>query len=144
MSLILNFLTEISIIEGHPQTLPQIKIYDDEATSCLNVTAIICPNNLRLIIICRLGTRHSVRSSVYVKCAFAGAKIFLVEIVGDRIFMNSRHKMPANVLPVSYLRNVQPLAVIPIKATSSCGSLVPVFNQRMNSVGSNWQEFLKL
>jgi hypothetical protein len=27
-----------------------------EAASCLNVTAFICPNNLRLIIICRLGT----------------------------------------------------------------------------------------
>jgi hypothetical protein len=56
MSLILNFLTEISIIEGNPQTLPQIRIDDVEAESCLNVTAIICPNNLRLIIICRLGT----------------------------------------------------------------------------------------
>jgi hypothetical protein len=57
LSLILNFLTEIYIIEGNPQTLPQIKIDDVEVTSCLNVTAIICPNNLRLIIICRLGTR---------------------------------------------------------------------------------------
>jgi hypothetical protein len=56
MSLILNFLTEISIIEGNPQALPQIRIDDVEATGCLNVTAIICPNNLRLIIICRLGT----------------------------------------------------------------------------------------
>jgi hypothetical protein len=27
-----------------------------EAESCLNVTAIICPNNLRLIIICSLAT----------------------------------------------------------------------------------------
>jgi hypothetical protein len=35
MSLILNFHTEISIIEGDPQTLPQIKIDD--------VTAMICP-----------------------------------------------------------------------------------------------------
>jgi hypothetical protein len=40
MSLILNFLTEISIIEG----LPQIMIDDVEAEGCLNVTAIICPN----------------------------------------------------------------------------------------------------
>jgi hypothetical protein len=46
----------ISIIEGNPKTLPQIRIDDAEAKSCLNVTAIICPNNLRLIIICRLGT----------------------------------------------------------------------------------------
>jgi hypothetical protein len=44
MSLILNFHTEISIIEGNPQTLPQIRIDDVEATSCLNVTAIICPS----------------------------------------------------------------------------------------------------
>jgi hypothetical protein len=46
MSLILNFLTEISIIEGNPQTLglPQIRIDDVVAESCLNVTAIICPN----------------------------------------------------------------------------------------------------
>jgi hypothetical protein len=57
MSLILNFLTEISIIEGNPQTVPQIRIDDVEAESCLNVTAaIICPNNLRHIIICRLVT----------------------------------------------------------------------------------------
>jgi hypothetical protein len=56
MSLVLNFLTEMSIIEGNPQTLPQIRIDDVEAESCLNVTAIICPNNVRLIIICRLGT----------------------------------------------------------------------------------------
>jgi hypothetical protein len=56
MSLILNFQTEISNIEGNPQTLPQIRIDDVEAESCLNVTSIICPNNLRLIIICRLGT----------------------------------------------------------------------------------------
>jgi hypothetical protein len=35
---------EISIIEGNPQTLPQIRIDDVEAESCLNVTAIICPN----------------------------------------------------------------------------------------------------
>jgi hypothetical protein len=33
----------------------QIRIDDVEAESCLNVTA-ISPNNLRLIIICRLGT----------------------------------------------------------------------------------------
>jgi hypothetical protein len=32
-SLILNFLTEISIIEGNPQTLPQIRIDDVEAES---------------------------------------------------------------------------------------------------------------
>jgi hypothetical protein len=44
MSLTLNFLTEISIIEGNPQTLPQIRIDDVEADICLNVTAIICPN----------------------------------------------------------------------------------------------------
>jgi hypothetical protein len=44
MSRILNFLTEISIIERNPQTLPQIRIDDVEAESCLNVTAIICPN----------------------------------------------------------------------------------------------------
>jgi hypothetical protein len=37
--------------------LPQIRTDDVEAESCLNVTAmIICPNNLHLIIICRLGT----------------------------------------------------------------------------------------
>jgi hypothetical protein len=36
MRLILNFYTEISIIEGNPQTLPQIRIDDVEATSCLN------------------------------------------------------------------------------------------------------------
>jgi hypothetical protein len=48
MSLILNFLTEVSSIEGNHQTLPQIRIDDVEATRCLNVTAIICPNNLRL------------------------------------------------------------------------------------------------
>jgi hypothetical protein len=41
MSLILNFLTEVSIIEGNPQTLPDD---DVEAEGCLNVTAIICPN----------------------------------------------------------------------------------------------------
>jgi hypothetical protein len=52
MSVFLNFLTEISIIEGNPQTLPQID--DVEAESYLNVTAIICPNNLRCQ--CRLGT----------------------------------------------------------------------------------------
>jgi hypothetical protein len=56
MSLILNFLTEISIIEVDPQALLQIRIDDVGATSCLNVTAIICPNNLRVIIICKLGT----------------------------------------------------------------------------------------
>jgi hypothetical protein len=39
MSLIINFLTEISIIEGNPQTLPQIRIYDVEAEG-----PIICPN----------------------------------------------------------------------------------------------------
>jgi hypothetical protein len=33
MSLILNFLTEISIIEGNPQTFPQIRIDDVEAGS---------------------------------------------------------------------------------------------------------------
>jgi hypothetical protein len=44
MSLIFNFLTEISIIEGNPQALPQIRIDDAEAECCLNVTAIICPN----------------------------------------------------------------------------------------------------
>jgi hypothetical protein len=37
MSLILNFHTEISIIEGNPQTLPQIRIDGVEATRCLNV-----------------------------------------------------------------------------------------------------------
>jgi hypothetical protein len=47
MSLILNFVTEISVIKGNPQ----IRIDDVEAESCLNVTAMItCPNNLRLII----------------------------------------------------------------------------------------------
>jgi hypothetical protein len=35
---------EISIIEGNPQMLPQIRIDDVEAESCLNVTAIICSN----------------------------------------------------------------------------------------------------
>jgi hypothetical protein len=40
----LNFLMEISIIEGNPQTLPQIRIDDIEAEGCLNVTTIICPN----------------------------------------------------------------------------------------------------
>jgi hypothetical protein len=35
MSLILNFHTDISIIEGNPQTLPQIRIDDVEATSCV-------------------------------------------------------------------------------------------------------------
>jgi hypothetical protein len=44
MSLILNFLTEISIIERNPQTLHQIMIDDVEVESCLNVTATICPN----------------------------------------------------------------------------------------------------
>jgi hypothetical protein len=34
----------ISIIEGNPQTLPQIRIDDVEAEGCLNVTAIICPS----------------------------------------------------------------------------------------------------
>jgi hypothetical protein len=42
---------ETSIIKGNPQTLPQIRIDDVEAASCLNVTAIICHNNLLLIII---------------------------------------------------------------------------------------------
>jgi hypothetical protein len=56
MSLILNFLTEISVIQGNPQMVPQIRIDDVEAASCLNVTAIVCPNNLRLIIICRFAT----------------------------------------------------------------------------------------
>jgi hypothetical protein len=41
----LYFLTENSFIEGNTQTLPQIRIDDVEAESCLNVTAIICPNN---------------------------------------------------------------------------------------------------
>jgi hypothetical protein len=50
MSLILNFLTGISIIAGNPQMLPQIRIYDVEAESCLNIAAITCPNNLRLIL----------------------------------------------------------------------------------------------
>jgi hypothetical protein len=63
-SLILNVLSVISIIEGNPQTLPQIRIDDVEAAeSCLNVTAIICLNNLRLIMICRLVT--CVRSIFY-------------------------------------------------------------------------------
>jgi hypothetical protein len=47
MRLILTFLTEISIIEGNPQTLPQIKIDDVEAD---------LSQSARLIIICRLGT----------------------------------------------------------------------------------------
>jgi hypothetical protein len=47
----LNFFTEISVIQ-----LPQIRIDDAEAESCFNVTAITCPNNLHLIIICILGT----------------------------------------------------------------------------------------
>jgi hypothetical protein len=59
----------ISIIEGNPQTLPQIRIDDVETESCLNVTAITCPNNLRLIIICRLGT--CVRS---ISCSGANAR----------------------------------------------------------------------
>jgi hypothetical protein len=44
MSLILNFLTEILIIERNPQTLPQIRIDDVEAERCLNITAITCPS----------------------------------------------------------------------------------------------------
>jgi hypothetical protein len=44
MSLIFLILTAISIIEGNPQTLPQIRIDDVEAECCLDVTAIICPN----------------------------------------------------------------------------------------------------
>jgi hypothetical protein len=44
MILILNFFTEISIKEGNPKTLPQIRIDDVEAEGCLNGTAIICPN----------------------------------------------------------------------------------------------------
>jgi hypothetical protein len=76
ISLILNFLnTEISVVQGNPQMLPQIRINDVEAKRCLKVTAIICPMNLRLIIIglCRLGTcvrsiylsgvRHSVTTA---------------------------------------------------------------------------------
>jgi hypothetical protein len=40
--------------------LPQMRIDDVEAASCLNVdTAIICPNNLRLIIICWLSVKKS-------------------------------------------------------------------------------------
>jgi hypothetical protein len=66
MSLILYCHTEISIIEGNPQTLPQIRIDDVEVTSCLNVTAIICPSNLSLIIIlCRLGTRVRSNRTVF-------------------------------------------------------------------------------
>jgi hypothetical protein len=61
MSLISNFLTEISFIEGNPQTLPQIRIDDVEAASCLNVTAIICPNNMRFSIIYRLGHLFGLR-----------------------------------------------------------------------------------
>jgi hypothetical protein len=64
MSLILNFLTEISIIEGNPQTLPQIRIDDVEAESCLNV--INLSQSARLIIICRLGT--CVRSRLSLLC----------------------------------------------------------------------------
>jgi hypothetical protein len=56
MSLILNILIEISVMQGNPQTPPQIRMDDVEAESCLNITAIISPNNLCLIIICRLGT----------------------------------------------------------------------------------------
>jgi hypothetical protein len=56
MSLILNILTEISVIQWNTQMLPQIRIDDVEAESCLNVAAIICPNNLHLVIIFRLGT----------------------------------------------------------------------------------------
>jgi hypothetical protein len=48
-----------------PNATPNIWIDDVEAASCLNVTAIICPNNLRLIIICRLGTR--VRSTLTIE-----------------------------------------------------------------------------
>jgi hypothetical protein len=44
MSLNLHFLKEISIIEGNPQTLPQIRIDDVEAESRLNLTSIICSN----------------------------------------------------------------------------------------------------
>jgi hypothetical protein len=49
MRLILNFLTEISVMQGIPKMLPQIRIDDVEAVSCLDVTAITCPNDLRLI-----------------------------------------------------------------------------------------------
>jgi hypothetical protein len=45
---LLNFLTEISVIQGDPQ----IRIDDVETASCLHVIAIICPKNLRLIIMC--------------------------------------------------------------------------------------------
>jgi hypothetical protein len=41
MSLITNCLMEISIIEGNPQTLPQIRIDDVEAESCLHVDRIM-------------------------------------------------------------------------------------------------------
>jgi hypothetical protein len=92
MRLILNFLTEISVIhvQGNPQMLPQIRIDDVEAESCLNVTAIICPNNLRLIIICRLGT--CVRSieiaveGIEICCQFCSRVLGLVEIkVGEYV-----------------------------------------------------------
>jgi hypothetical protein len=51
MSLILNFLTEISIIEGNPQTLPQISHHLSQSA--------------RLIIICRLGTCVRSRISLH-------------------------------------------------------------------------------
>jgi hypothetical protein len=70
MSLILNFHTEISIIEGNPQTLPQIRIDDVEATSCLNVTAIILSQSARLII--QIRDMCSVYCSRYMSCAFLG------------------------------------------------------------------------
>jgi hypothetical protein len=45
-----------------PNAIPKQRLMTmRQQLSCLNVTAIICPNNLRLIMICRLGTR--VRSS---------------------------------------------------------------------------------
>jgi hypothetical protein len=44
VNIFFNFLKEISIIEGNPQKLSQIRIDNVEAESCLNVTAIICPN----------------------------------------------------------------------------------------------------
>jgi hypothetical protein len=68
MSLILNFLTEISIIEGNPQTLPQIRI--DHLSQ-----------SVRLIIICRLGT--CVRSRpLYVK--MDNAESFYNDLFSDQ------------------------------------------------------------
>jgi hypothetical protein len=42
MSLILNFLTEISIIVGNPQALPQIRIDDVEASTSQPSSVPIC------------------------------------------------------------------------------------------------------